>query len=307
MTDVENYKKLLFIMNPKAGLMQTGKYLTDIIELFSCNNYLTSVVMTEKASDGKNFVQKYGSGMDLIVCAGGDGTFNEIVDGIISSEFNIPIGYIPSGSTNDFGSSVGLPKGIMDAANMIMDGKERKLDIGMFNYRYFCYVASFGAFTSTSYSVPQNLKNIMGHLAYILKGIGDIINIKPVHGKFIKDEGTPYERIFEDDYIFGAICNSKSLAGILKLDNLDIDMNDGMMELILIRSPKNIIELNNIVIALLNGSFDATNIELVSAQTVSVEIEKGTNWTIDGEYEKGAEKINIKTLRSAIRLITGEE
>lgn len=304
--DGSERKRLLFILNPKAGTMQAVRYLADILQIFSDAGFLTSVLMTAKSGDAKTFANLYAGDMDRIVCSGGDGTLNEVIEGVLSAGCTTEIGYIPSGSTNDFGASVGLPKGITDAAWVAANGTPKKLDVGSFNGRYFSYVASFGAFTSTSYSVPQNLKNIMGHTAYMLQGIRDVLNIKPVMAKFIVDEGTPNEREFSGDYIFGAICNSTSVGGLLKLDNFDVDMNDGMMELLLIRRPNNLMELNSIALSLLDGQLKADEITFYSARNIKIRIEPGTPWTLDGEHEQGATDIQIDTLRSAVNLITGE-
>ena len=304
--DGSERKRLLFILNPKAGTMQAVRYLADILQIFSDAGFLTSVLMTAKSGDAKTFANLYAGDMDRIVCSGGDGTLNEVIEGVLSAGCTTEIGYIPSGSTNDFGASVGLPKGITDAAWVAANGTPKKLDVGSFNGRYFSYVASFGAFTSTSYSVPQNLKNIMGHTAYMLQGIRDVLNIKPVMAKFIVDEGTPNEREFSGDFIFGAICNSTSVGGLLKLDNFDVDMNDGMMELLLIRRPNNLMELNSIALSLLDGQLKADEITFYSVRNIKIRIEPGTPWTLDGEYEQGATDIQVDTLRSAVNLITGE-
>ncbi len=299
---IEN-KRLLFIINPRSGTMQAAKMMSDILQLFSDAGYLTTVLMTRASGDAKQFVIDYHELADTIVCSGGDGTLNEIIDGLITCGGKCDIGYIPSGSTNDFAASMGLPKGVLAAAQQVIDGKPRTLDIGSFNGRCFSYVASFGAFTSTSYSVPQNLKNIMGHTAYILAGAKDIMSIKPIHAKIIADEGTPNETICEGEYVFGAICNSTSVAGILKLDRFDVDMNDGLMEILLIKTPKSLAALNEIVVHMMDGTLETDEIEFFSARDIRVEVEQGTPWTLDGEYEKGADDIEIKTLRSAIRLI----
>ncbi|MBQ0018754.1 MAG: YegS/Rv2252/BmrU family lipid kinase [Clostridiales bacterium] len=296
-------KKLLLIMNPKSGTMQAAKYLADIISVFGKNGYLTTVMMTEKRGDANEWAKQYGGDYDIVCASGGDGTFNEIMDGLIRGGHSTPIGYIPSGSTNDFAQSVGLSKGILEAAGRVVTGEPEPLDIGCFNGRYFSYVASFGAFTSTSYSVPQNLKNILGHTAYVLGGVKDILSIRPIHARIIADEGTPNESICEGDYIFGAICNSTSVAGILSLDKFDVDMNDGIMEVLLVRVPKDPIELNSIVVNMLNGTLNTREIEFFSARNIRVEVAEGTHWTLDGEYEPGAEICEIETLRSAISLI----
>lgn len=299
----KNGDRILFIMNPKSGTMQTARYLSDILQLYSNAGYLTTVMMTQKSGDARDFAIDHSVEADIVIVAGGDGTLNEVIDGVVTSGSETRIGYIPSGSTNDFASSVGLPKSIMESADRVLSGKATTFDIGSFNGRYFSYVASFGAFTSTSYSVPQNLKNIMGHTAYVLQGIRDIVNIKKIHAKVTTDEGTPNEEVHEGEYIFGAICNSTSVGGILKLDTFDVDMNDGMMEVLLIEAPSSLLEVNEMVRALLGNSLEAPNIKFFSARDIKVEIAEGTHWTLDGEYEQGAENIEIHTLQSAIELI----
>ncbi|MBR0399574.1 MAG: YegS/Rv2252/BmrU family lipid kinase [Mogibacterium sp.] len=296
-------KKLLLIMNPKAGIMLAPKYLSEIIQRFSDAGVLTQVLMTAGGGDARNFAAWYGADADLIVVSGGDGTLNGVIDGLMLAGLETPIGYIPAGSTNDFANSIGLPSTIFDCVDTIINGSPVHLDIGDFNGRYFSYVASFGAFTSTSYSVPQNIKNILGHTAYVLGGIRDVLSIKSVHAKVTADKGTPNELIVEGDYVFGAVCNSKSVAGILKLDKLDVDMNDGLMEVLLVRMPKDPIALNDIVVNMLGGTLASNQIEFFSAKDIDVEIDPGTHWTLDGEYEEGRDVCNITTVRSAITLI----
>ena len=296
-------KKLLFIMNPKAGVMLAPKYMASIIESFSGAGYLTQVLMTTGKGDARDFAAEYGGESDVVVVSGGDGTLNEVIDGLLSKDLRTPIGYIPAGSTNDFASSVGLPKNIHECVDRIINGKAGAVDIGCFNDRYFSYVASFGAFTSVTYSVPQNLKNIFGHAAYVMGGVTELANLKPIHAKITLEPGTDKEEIHEGDYVLGAICNSKSIGGILNLEKLDVDMNDGMMEVLMIKMPKDLIELSDIVASTLGGTFKSHQIEKYSAHSLNVEIEEGIHWTLDGEYEAGSEVCEIKTIKSAISLI----
>jgi len=300
---MKDRRKLLLIMNPKSGVMLAPKYMAEIIERFSRMGFLTQVLMTTAKEDAREFANDYGDEADLVVVSGGDGTLNEVIDGLISGGYDIPIGYIPSGSTNDFANSVGLPKNIFDCVDGIIYGTPHSVDIGSFNGRYFSYVASFGAFTSVTYSVPQNLKNIFGHAAYVMGGITELAKIKGIHARITADPGTPDERIYEGEYVLGAVCNSKSVGGILRLDKLDVDMNDGMMEVMLVRMPKDILDLNDIAFSMLGGTFSSDQIELFSAGNVDIEIEEGTHWTLDGEYEEGSRYCRIRTLRSAISLI----
>ena len=296
-------KKLLFIMNPKAGVMLAPKYMAGIVESFSNSGYLTQVLMTTGRGDARDFAAEYGGGSDIVVVSGGDGTLNEVIDGLLSEGLRTPVGYIPAGSTNDFANSIGLPKNIHECVTSIINGSAYPVDIGSFNGRYFSYVASFGAFTSVTYSVPQNIKNIFGHAAYVMGGITELANLKSIHAKITLEPGTPEEEVHEGDYVLGAVCNSKSIGGILNLERLDVDMNDGLMEVLMIKMPKDLIELSDIAASTLGGTFKSDQIETYSARNVTVELDENTHWTLDGEYEKGSGVCEIKTLESAISLI----
>lgn len=296
-------KTLLLIMNPKAGVMLAPKYMAEIIESFSKSGYLTQVLMTEGRGYARDFAAEYGGEADLVVVSGGDGTLNEVIDGLLSEGLKTPIGYIPAGSTNDFANSIGLPKSIHECVAAIVNGTAKPVDIGSFNGRYFSYVASFGAFTSVTYSVPQNLKNIFGHAAYVMGGINELAKLKPIHAKITLEPGTPEEEVHKGDYVLGAVCNSKSIGGILNLEKLDVNMNDGHMEVLMIKMPKDLIELSDIAASTLGGTFKSHQIETYSARNVTVEIDEGTHWTLDGEYEEGSKVCEIKTLGSAISLM----
>ncbi len=300
---MQERKKLLLIMNPKSGVMLAPKYLSEIVERFSRAGYLTQVLMTTARGDAREFAVNYGGDVDVVVVSGGDGTLNEVIDGLIASGHHTDIGYIPSGSTNDFANSIGLSKSIFDCTDTIINGSPRSIDIGSFNGRHFSYVASFGAFASTTYQVPQNLKNLLGHAAYVLGGIKDIASIRAIHARITSDPGTAQEAVYEDDYLLGTVCNSLSIGGILNLEKLDVDMNDGFMEVLLVKMPGDIISLSEIVISMLNGSFKSSQIEAFSAKDVIVEIDEKTHWTLDGEYEEGARFCEIHTIESAVSVI----
>lgn len=300
---MQDRRKLLLIMNPKSGVMLAPKYMADIIERFSRSGFLTQVLMTTAKGDARDFAHDYGGEADIVAVSGGDGTLNEVIDGLLSGGHDTPIGYIPSGSTNDFANSIGLPKSIFECVDGIIYGKPHHVDIGSFNGRYFSYVASFGAFTSVTYSVPQNLKNIFGHAAYMMGGITELVNLKSIHARITADPGTPDEMTYEGDYVLGAVCNSKSVGGILRLDRLDVDLNDGMMEVLLVKMPKDLLELSDISVSMLSGTFDSGQIESFSARDIEVEIEEGTHWTLDGEYEEGSGLCRIHTIKSAVSLI----
>lgn len=300
---MHNRKNLLFIMNPRSGLMQAPKYMAEIVGRFSGAGYLTQVLMTEGKGDARDFAAEYGGEADTVVVSGGDGTLNEVIDGLLSGGHSTPLGYIPAGSTNDFASSLGLPKSIPACVDRILNGTAGPIDIGCFNGRYFSYVASFGAFTSTTYSVPQNIKNIMGHSAYVMAGIKELAHIKSIHARITLEKGTPDEEVHEGDYVLGGVCNSKSIGGIVSLQKLDVDLNDGLMEVLLIRMPKDLIELSDITASIVNGTFKSHQIEKYSARSVTFEIDEDIHWTLDGEYEKGGRICEIRTIESAVSLI----
>ena len=236
--------------------------------------------------------------MDLITAIGGDGTFNEVVSGVIESGIRVPIGYIPAGSTNDFASSLDIPKNILAAARDVVNGEPVSFDVGSFNGRNFSYVASFGAFTKASYATPQNVKNALGHLAYILEGINSIASIRKEH-MIIEADG----QIYEDDYIFGAISNSTSLAGILTLNPKLVDMSDGRFELLLVKAPNDLIDLAEIVYMLNSQNYESNKLVFINGSEFKIHADKDTSWSLDGEYQEGCEEIEIKNLHHAIELM----
>lgn len=288
-------------MNPCAGTKRANKYLTDILVLFGKHGYSSTVYLTEAAGDAKIYAKEHANKFDLIVAVGGDGTFNEVVSGVLKSGADVEIGYIPSGSTNDFANSLKLSKNILKAAEDIMNGTAQQIDIGSFNGRNFSYVASFGAFTEIAYKTPQNLKNSLGYLAYALEGVKDIANLKSHHLRFVADE-----TVIEDDFIFGAICNSTSVGGVINLDPKLVDLSDGLFEILLIRLPKDLFELNEIVIALGSKKYKTKMITFTSAKNITIETEENINWTLDGEFAYGEEIIQVENLNNAIRFITNK-
>ena len=285
-------------MNPCAGTKKANKYLTDILMLFGKYGYQSRVYLTEAAGDARMFASANAKKSDLVVAIGGDGTFNEVVSGVLESDCNVPIGYIPAGSTNDFANSLKLSKNIMRAAADIMEGAEMQLDVGSFNGRIFSYVASFGAFTEASYKTPQSAKNTFGPLAYALEGMKDLANLKSRHLKIVAD-GVK----IEDDFLFGAICNSTSVGGVISLDPKLVDFSDGLFEILLIKFPKDWFELNEIVIALSSKKYKTKLITFLSAKNIEIETEEQINWTLDGEFAPGEKLISVKNLNQAIKFI----
>ena len=292
-------KRLLLIMNPTSGTKKANPHLSEILSIFSQAGYESLVWMTQKRGDATEITALRGAEADLIVCIGGDGTFNEVVSGAISAGIKTPIGYIPAGSTNDFAASLGLPKNVIQAAQAIVAGKPRAFDVGRFQDRCFTYVASFGAFTKTSYATSQSVKNALGHLAYVLGGIAELSSIHRYHVAVTLDDG----KREEGDYIFGAVSNSTSVGGILTLDPEIVDMNDGQFELLLVKYPKNAAELAEVILSLTSQKYDSPSLLFRPARKLLVEADPGMDWTLDGEFAKGSERIEIENLHSAINVM----
>ncbi len=292
-------KTLYLIMNPSSGTKQGRRFLPDMISLFNRAGYLCAVYTTEKRGDATDFARAYGGEPDLIAACGGDGTLNEVITGLQLGGHATQLGYIPCGSTNDFASGIGLPTDVLKACQAIAEGSPQTLDLGFFSPdRYFSYTASFGAFTQVSWSTSQNVKNVLGHAAYILEGIRSLADIRPIHMKITADEA-----VYEDDYIFGAVCNSTSLGGVLKLEHEDVHMNDGLFETLLIPFPSDVLVLNRILTALRTRHYDDPSLIFLRASNFLFEGAPEIKWTLDGEEAKGSDRVVISNLRDAIRLV----
>ena len=295
-------KKMLFIMNPYSGMRRASRYLADIIALFNRNGYEVITHMTGAQGEAIDVVARTAEKVDLVVCCGGDGTFNETVTGLLRSGMDIPIGYIPAGSTNDFATSMKLSTNVMEAARDIVEGKPVAYDIGKFGDRYFSYVASFGAFTRASYATPQSIKNALGHTAYVLEGITELSQIRKEHVRMELDG-----EIVEDDFIFGAISNSTSVGGVLNLDPNLVDMADGKLEVLLVRVPRDLVELAECIKAVQSQQYNCSVITFRSAEKIKVFSNPLMPWTLDGEREEGHIHVDVENVHLAIRLIQREK
>ncbi len=290
-------KKMLFIMNPFSGQKKANKFLPDILLLFSQAGFDVTVHMTTGTGSAAQAAARLGGGMDLVVCCGGDGTFNETVSGLLSAGHDVDIGYIPAGSTNDFAASLKLSSSPIQAAQDILEGERVEYDVGKFADRYFSYVASFGAFTKASYATPQSIKNALGHTAYLMEGIQELSQIRREHVRMEIDGA-----VVEDDFLFGAICNSTSLGGILTLDPRVVDMADGFLEVLLVRAPRSLAEITECIQAVQSQEFNCAMITFRSAKSLKVIASRDMPWTLDGERAEGQEEIQVDNLHLAIHI-----
>ena len=296
-------KKLLFILNPCAGTRKAAKVLPEILSVFNRADYDVRVYVTGESGDAVGAVKRLAPGMDLVVCCGGDGTFNETVNGLLQANYRIPVGYIPAGSTNDFATSLGLSSDPVEAARQIAEGVPQWYDAGSFGGRCFSYVASFGAFTKASYSTPQSAKNLLGHVAYVLEGMQELPQLRKHHVKLPLDR----EEVLEDDYMFGAICNSTSVGGVMTLDPKQVDLQDGKFEVLLIRMPKSLQEISECLLALQKQQYNNAMMTFRSASLVEVEADPDMLWTLDGEKETGHAQVTVQNLHRAIQILQKEE
>ena len=273
--------------------------LLRVCEIFSNADYEVTVYPTKARGDATKRASLISENeYDIIVVCGGDGTLNEVITGLMQTGINCKLGYIPSGTLNEWSSGLNISRSIQRAASDIINGKEISLDIGKFGDKYFSYTASFGAFTSASYSAPQEIKNVLGQAAYFFEGIKSLNSIKPVHLKFTCDE-----REIEGDFLFGAVSNSMSVGGIVKFDESVVKLNDGKFEVLLIRKPDNILKLQPLVDGILRQELDREGMEFFHTKEITVIGGDGLSWTLDGEFAEGSETVKIENIHNAINLI----
>lgn len=293
-------KKIYFIYNPHSGKEQIGSKLNEIIKILADRDNELTVVPTTGYQDALERITNLQEGYDLIVCSGGDGTLDEVVTGMMRrpKEKRIPIGYIPAGTTNDFARSLEIPRNMPEAARNIMMGEPFACDIGSFNEDSFVYIASFGIFTEVSYSTKQEVKNVLGHMAYILEGMKSLYNIKSYKMKVFSDEME-----FEGDFLFGMVTNSKSVAGFKGLVKNEVVFDDGVYEAMFIKRPKNPLEIQEILTALLIEQFDSKYMYSFKTTKLKVEAEEMVPWTLDGEFGGEHQQVLIENKQQAVEIM----
>lgn len=290
-------KKILFIFNPAAGRGKIKGKLFDIISTFVKHGFKVTVFPTQNKGDAAAIITRETESYDVLVCGGGDGTLNEVISGEMYSKKSIPIGYIPAGSMNDVAHSLKISREVKSAVKNIITGSPRAMDVGKFNDKYFIYVAAFGAFTDVSYTTSQKNKNVIGILSYYLEGIKKITDLKARHVR------VQYENvIIEDDFIDGMITNSLYVAGFKNVNYEKTSLNDGMFELLLIKMPKNIIELQAIISALINVKINEDYMYYVQASNITITSDE-MEWTLDGEFGGTYDRVEISNCNNAVEII----
>ncbi len=290
-------QKLLFIINPHSGKGQIKNNLVDIVDIMVKAGYDVTIYTTQARADATRKVMEEAANFDRIVCSGGDGTLDEVVTGLIKSDTNTPIGYIPAGSTNDFANSLGIPKEMVKAAEAAVGKNPFPCDIGDFNSDTFVYVAAFGLFTEVSYKTSQQLKNIFGHVAYIMEGA------KHLHDILSYNMQVEYEgHVFQDEFIYGMVTNSVSVGGFKGMTGTDVKLDDGVFEVTLIKKPHNPIELNEILACLTNMIDDSDLIYSFKTNEVKITAREQIAWTLDGEFGGEHEEVIIRNLNKRVTI-----
>lgn len=290
-------QKLLFIFNPHSGKGQIKNNLVDIVDIMVKAGYDVTIYTTQARADATRKVMEEAANFDRIVCSGGDGTLDEVVTGLIKSDMNTPIGYIPAGSTNDFANSLGIPKEMVKAAEVAVGKNPFPCDIGDFNSDTFVYVAAFGLFTEVSYKTSQQLKNIFGHVAYIMEGA------KHLHDILSYNMQVEYEEhVFQDEFIYGMVTNSVSVGGFKGMTGTDVKLDDGVFEVTLIKKPHNPIELNEILACLTNMIDDSDLIYSFKTNEVKITAREQIAWTLDGEFGGEHEEVIIRNLNKRVTI-----
>lgn len=291
-------KKVMLIVNPNSGKGAIKTALFDIISTFSNAGYAVTTYITSGAGDASRFAREYGKDYDIVACSGGDGTLSDVMGGLVTVDDPPPIGYIPMGTANDVATTFGLSRTPKIAAQRIVDGTPTPLDVGRFEDKYFSYIYAFGAFTEVSYSTPQERKRLLGHFAYVLEGMASLSNITSYHAVIEHDGGTE-----EGNYIFGAVTNSTSVAGLVKLDPLDVSLSDGFFEVLLIKSPKNLSALSTIINNVLKQSYDPDYVTFLHTKRIKFTFDEPVSWTRDGEDGGKFLTAHAENIRKAVKLI----
>lgn len=290
-------QKLLFIFNPYSGKGQIKNHLVDIVDVMVKAGYEVTIYTTQERADATRKVMEEAKRYDRIVCSGGDGTLDEVMTGLIQSQSQTPVGYIPAGSTNDFANSLGIPKEMVQAARVAVGTNAFPCDIGDFNKDTFVYVAAFGLFTEVSYKTSQQLKNLFGHVAYIMEGAKRLHDI-PSYNMQVEYEG----RLFQDEFIYGMVTNSVSVGGFKGMTGPDVKLDDGVFEVTLIKKPRNPIELNEILACLTNMIDDSDMIYSFKTSEVKITAREQVAWTLDGEFGGEHSEVIIRNLNKRVTI-----
>lgn len=295
-------KNLLFVFNPKSGMGLIRNHLLDIIDIMVKAGYDPTVYPTQEPGDATRKVRTDGAFYDRIVCSGGDGTLDEVVTGMRESNLQIPLGYIPAGSTNDFARTLEISTDMLKAAEIAVGENTFLCDVGQFNQDTFIYIAGFGLFTEISYETPQELKNVLGHAAYILSAAKSLTSI-PNYLMQIEVNG----EIIQDRFIYGMITNSISVGGVKGLTGKNVELDDGEFEVTLIKFPSNPLEFNDIISYLTGIVTESKMVYTFKTSDIKIRSRSSVSWTIDGENAGEHWSVDIKNHHKKLHILIPEK
>ena len=291
-------QRLLFIFNLRSGKGKIKENLAEIVDIMVKAGWEVTVYTTQCQGDAVEKARLEAGEYDRIVCSGGDGTLDEVVTGMMKAKSRVPIGYIPAGSTNDFGNSLGIDKDMRKAAQIAASGRMFPCDIGRFNDDFFVYVAAFGLFTDVSYQTSQDMKNVLGHAAYILEGAKQLWDIPSVRMQVEYDGNVLY-----DEFIYGMITNSNAVGGFDGLISGDVILNDGVFEVTLIKTPKNPMELSEVLACLTNIRKESDMLYTFQTSSIKFTSSESVSWTLDGEYGGNHQTVLIEDCPRALEIL----
>ena len=296
---------MLFIYNPKAGRQRVRGMLPDLLAVFAREGFETTVHPTMAAGEAAQVAEAQAAQFDRVVCCGGDGTLNETVHGMLAvpEDCRPVLGYIPTGTTNDYAKTLGLPRSTEKLAEVACTGVPRAVDIGDSSGKRFTYVTAFGLFTDVSYSTPQSAKNLLGHFAYVLEGAGRLLNIPSYHMEVTTPEG----RAVSGDFIYGMVSNTLSVGGMMSLPKNEVKLDDGKFEVLLVRPPRTPADWQSILASVNAQTVERDNGAVLGfiASQVTFRCDQLVAWTVDGEFGGARNETVVKNLPRALTIACG--
>jgi diacylglycerol kinase (ATP) len=246
---------------------------------------------------------------DCIVALGGDGTLNEVINGIAEKENKPTIGFLPLGTVNDLARSLKIPRKLDKALRVIIDGHTFKHDIFKANDKYGIYVLAAGLLTSCSYITVQENKKRYGWYAYAFEALKELFRKHRLKMKLTCDDKT----VFEGHYAFVLLANSNSVAGMNV--NKNADLNDGFIDVVLLRQFSflkitNLISILRLVKVFLFKIKKIKNTKFfahIQAKEILIENYSNSNLNLDGEYGGNAAKINLKMLKEEVEIFAPQK
>ena len=291
-------KKMLLIFNPKSGVQKFPSHLFDVVDRFTSAGFFVTVYPTQAAGEVGEIVSLHGAEFDYLVCSGGDGTISEAIDAMMPLTKRPAFGIIPSGTVNDFAGSLNIPRDALQAADIIIEASPSALDVGMFGDKHFSYVAAFGAFTDVSYSTPQNAKNLFGKLAYFVEGLKRVGQIKTLSCEILLDD----ERV-EGDFALGIVANAYSIAGYKLPAELDVKLDDGFFEVVLIQRPHSLKDSQEIISLLLAHEIKTDLVIIRKAKKIAFTSSEPVAWTLDGDFGGEYSGVIIENQKHAVEIL----